>query len=81
MTKPSILVTGGAGYIGSHAVLALLDAGYPVVVVDNLVTGFRWAVDPRATFVEADISDDEKVRGAMHDCRIGRGARVRQRSP
>jgi UDP-glucose 4-epimerase len=71
MTKPSILVTGGAGYIGSHAVLALLDAGYPVVVVDNLVTGFRWAVDPRATFVEADISDDEKVRGAMHDHRIG----------
>ena len=42
--KPGILVTGGAGYIGSHAVLALRDAGWPVAVIDNLVTGFRWAV-------------------------------------
>ena len=52
MTKPTVLVTGGAGYIGSHAVLALLDSGYPVVVIDNLTTGFRWAVDPRAAFVQ-----------------------------
>ncbi len=42
--RPTILVTGGAGYIGSHAVLALLDAGWPVVVIDNLTTGFEWAV-------------------------------------
>src|SRR3546814_13476486 len=42
--RPTVLVTGGAGYIGSHAVLALRDAGYGVVVIDNLVTGFRWAV-------------------------------------
>ncbi|OYY79732.1 MAG: UDP-glucose 4-epimerase GalE [Sphingomonas sp. 28-62-20] len=71
MQTGSILVTGGAGYIGSHAVLALLDAGWPVVVVDNLVTGFAWAVDPRATLVEANIEDDDKVRGAMraHDVR------------
>ena len=55
--KRPVLVTGGAGYIGSHAVLALLDAGWPVVVIDNLVTGFAWAVDPRATFVEGDIGD------------------------
>ena len=41
MKRPGVLVTGGAGYIGSHAVLALLDGGYPVVVIDNLVTGFR----------------------------------------
>ena len=39
-----VLVTGGAGYIGSHAVLALRDAGYPVAVIDNLCTGFRFAV-------------------------------------
>jgi len=39
--KVPVLVTGGAGYIGSHAVLALQDAGWPVVVLDNLVTGFR----------------------------------------
>ena len=52
-----VMVTGGAGYIGSHAVLALLDAGHEVVVIDNLVTGFAWAVDPRATFVEMAVED------------------------
>jgi len=62
-----ILVTGGAGYIGSHAVLALLDAGRDVVVVDNLVTGFDWAVDRRATLIVADIEDDDAVRKAMRD--------------
>lgn len=65
MTKPSVLVTGGAGYIGSHAVLALLDAGYPVVVLDNLVTGFRAAVDPRATFVEGGVEDESLVRETL----------------
>jgi len=62
-----VMVTGGAGYIGSHAVLALLDAGYGVVVLDNLVTGFDWAVDPRATLVEANVADDAKVRAAIRD--------------
>src|SRR3546814_356005 len=55
--KVPVLVTGGGGYIGSHAVLALLDAGWPVVVVDNLTTGFRWAVPDAAVFVEGDIAD------------------------
>jgi len=62
MRDGCVMVTGGAGYIGSHATLALLDAGWKVVVIDNLVTGFDWAVDERATLVVADISDDAKVR-------------------
>jgi NADPH:quinone reductase-like Zn-dependent oxidoreductase len=45
-TKKRILVTGGAGYIGSNTTLQLLDAGYDVVVVDNLSRGHRGAVDP-----------------------------------
>ena len=56
-TKPSVLVTGGAGYIGSHAVLALTDAGWPVAVIDNLTTGFRWAVPGGVPLYEGDIED------------------------
>jgi len=52
-----VIVTGGAGYIGSHAVLSLLDAGWRVVVVDTLITGFRWAVPEAAVFVQGDVSD------------------------
>lgn len=51
----AILVTGGAGFIGSHMVWALLDAGEEVVVVDRLSTGFRWAVAPQARFYLGDI--------------------------
>ncbi|MGF7162068.1 UDP-glucose 4-epimerase [Rhodoligotrophos appendicifer] len=54
----AILVTGGAGYIGSHMVLALTDAGEDVVVLDNLSTGFRWAVAPAARFVHGDVGDE-----------------------
>ncbi len=70
-TRPNVLVTGGAGYIGSHAVLALLDAGYQVSVVDNLVTGFRWAVPDAATFHEADISDIDAVTAILKSDEIG----------
>ena len=57
----SILVTGGAGYIGSHMVLELVDAGEKVVVLDNLSTGFRWAVSPKATLVVGDVADEDLV--------------------
>ena len=65
----TVLVTGGAGYIGSHAVLALLDAGWRVAVLDNLVTGFRWAVPAAAAFYEGDIADAALVSRivAKHD--------------
>jgi UDP-glucose 4-epimerase len=59
--KVPVLVTGGAGYIGSHAVLALLDAGWPVVVIDNLTTGFEWAVPNGAVFAKGDIADQDLV--------------------
>lgn len=58
----SVLVTGGAGYIGSHMVLELVDAGENVVVIDNLSTGFRWAVAPAATLVVGDIADTDLVK-------------------
>jgi UDP-glucose 4-epimerase len=56
-----LLVTGGAGYVGSVTSRLLLDAGHDVVVLDNLRTGFREAVAPDATFVEADIADAAQV--------------------
>ncbi len=63
MTKKlNVLVTGGAGYIGSHAVLALLDAGHQPIVIDNLVTGFRWAIAENTPFFEGDISNSELVQ-------------------
>jgi len=57
----TVLVTGGAGYIGGHMVLALLDAGEDVVVLDNLSTGFRWAVPPGAKLVVGDFGDIETL--------------------
>ncbi len=66
----AILVTGGAGYIGSHVVLALLECGEDVVVLDNLVTGFAWAVPDKATFIEGDVGDRELVARICADHRI-----------
>jgi UDP-glucose 4-epimerase len=69
--RPAVLVTGGAGYIGSHAVLALLDGGWSVVVIDNLSTGFRWAVPDEAAFCEGDIADQGLVGRLIEEHNIG----------
>lgn len=67
----TILVTGGAGYIGSHAVLALQDAGWPVAVIDNLVTGFRWAVPDNVPFYEGNVADDALIAKIAEERNIG----------
>lgn len=65
----AVLVSGGAGYIGSHMVLRLTDAGIDTVVLDNLTTGFDWAIDQRATFVQGDAGDTDFVTDVIrkHD--------------
>ena len=61
----AVLVTGGAGYIGSHMVWKLLDAGEDVVVLDRLSTGFDWAVPSEAELVVGDIADQELVEATL----------------
>ena len=58
-SKSNFLVTGGAGFIGSHQVDALIDAGYKVAVVDNLSTGCRANLNPQAEFYEVDIRGNQ----------------------
>jgi UDP-glucose 4-epimerase len=66
----SILVTGGAGYIGSHVALSLLDAGEKIVVLDNCSTGFRALVPARAEFVDGNVGDPELVEGVLRNFKI-----------
>ena len=66
----SVLVTGGAGYIGSHMVLALTDTGEDVVVLDNLSTGYWRAVSPKAKLIEGDIGDEALLSRLMADHRF-----------
>ena len=63
--RGAVLVTGGAGYVGSHVVLALREAGYPVVVLDDLSTGRRGAVPPGADFVEGAAGDAETAAAVI----------------
>ena len=67
----AILVLGGAGYIGSHTVYELIDAGRDVVVADNLLTGFRAAVHPKARFYRLDIRDRAAVDALLEREEIG----------
>ena len=72
-TMPSgpVLVTGGAGYIGSHAVLALRDAGHAVVVYDDLSTGHARAVPDGVRLIEGDVADAGKLAGVLADHGVG----------
>ncbi len=58
----AVLVTGGAGYIGSHMVLELVDAGETVVVLDNLSTGFSWAIPNEVTLVTGDVGEGDVLK-------------------
>src|SRR5881398_1938567 len=71
MSKIRVLVTGGAGYIGSHAVLALRDAGWPVAVIDDLSNGTREIVPPDVPFFEGNIADRSLVDRIVRDQQIG----------
>jgi len=70
-SKPTVLVTGGAGYIGSHAVLALREAAYPVMVLDDLSTGRRDAVPGDVPFIEGDAGASEPVGRILREHAIG----------
>jgi UDP-glucose 4-epimerase len=71
MTGTTVLVTGGAGYIGSHVVLALRDAGWPVVVLDDLSTGVIEAVPPDVLLVRGSTGDSGLVRRTLRRHGVG----------
>ena len=66
----TVLVTGGAGYIGGHMVLGLRDAGHSVVVIDNLSTGFAWAVPDDVKLIVGDFGDAELIARILQDDEI-----------
>ena len=69
--RPTVLVTGGAGFIGSHAVLALVDQGWPVVVVDDLSNGSRRLVPDGVPLVIGNVADRPLVEGVLNDHQVG----------
>ena len=66
----TVLITGGGGYIGSHMVWECIDHGEDVVVIDNLVTGFDWAVSPTAKLVVGDVGDRSLVERTIRDNKV-----------
>src|SRR3954468_299390 len=71
MDKVPVLVTGGAGYIGSHAVLALRDAGWPVAVIDDLSNGVREAVPNDVPFYRGSIAERVLLDSVIDEMKIG----------
>src|SRR5437763_11767930 len=71
MNKVPVLVTGGAGYIGSHAVLALKDAGWHVAVIDDLSNGSREVVPDDVPFYQGSIAETVLLDSVIDECRIG----------
>lgn len=65
-----VLVTGGAGYVGSHTVLALINGGHQVIVLDNLQTGHKKAVNPQAVFIEGDVRNKGLLQTILSDTSI-----------
>ena len=63
----NILVTGGAGYIGSHTSHLLIDKGHEVTIVDNLIQGDEKLVPKKANFINADISDENKIKKLLQN--------------
>ena len=63
--KNKILVTGGAGYIGSHTTNALIESGFEVVIVDDLSTGFEQLIHPKAKFYRASVLDTAAIKNLM----------------
>jgi UDP-glucose 4-epimerase len=70
-SKHNVLVTGGAGYIGSHCVRGLLDRDYRVVVIDDFRTGNRWAVPEGVPLVECDVGNEDLVRQTIRTHGVG----------
>ncbi len=76
-----ILVLGGAGYIGSHTVYELIDAGEEVVIIDNLETGHIEAVHPQAKFYKGDLRDKDFVDSVLNQEKILMQSFISQQIP
>ena len=71
-----ILVCGGAGYIGSHAVRQLIDKGEEVIIVDNLETGHEDAIHPKAKFYKVDIRDEKSLNKVFEENKIDEAGEI-----